>query len=43
MREDLADDYMRQEDIEIKKTDVPERIYLKFKGRYIFRVFNTFI
>ena len=34
MRDDLAEDYMRPEDIEIKKTDVPERILLKFKGWY---------
>lgn len=34
-REDLAEDYMRPEDIEIKKTDVPERILLKFKGWYV--------
>jgi hypothetical protein len=32
MGEDLAENYMRPEDIEIKKTDVPERILLKFKG-----------
>ncbi len=33
MREDLAVDYMRPEDIDIKKTNVPERIFLEFKGR----------
>merc|ERR1711957_822485 len=29
-REDLGEDYMRQDDIEIIKTDIPERIQLKF-------------
>jgi len=33
LREDLAEDYMREEDIEIKNIDIPERFYLKFKGR----------
>ena len=29
-REDLAEDYMRSDDIEMIKTDIPERIQLKF-------------